>query len=107
MDPAEAPSLRVEVVYSPRARHVETVALTLPGPCSLIQALRSSGLFERHPDLDPQDLRVGVWGRLRRLDDPVCDGDRMEVYRPLQVDPKEARRQRQRRQGATRGRTRG
>ncbi len=37
-------------------------------------------------------LSVGVFGRLRSLDDPLRDGDRVEIYRPLQVDPKEARR---------------
>jgi hypothetical protein len=37
---------------------------------------------------------VGVFGQSCRLDDPVHDGDQIEIYRPLTIDPKEARRQR-------------
>jgi uncharacterized protein len=101
MDRAEAGGssipMRVEVAYSPVPREVELVALTLPSGSTLAQALRASGLLERH-QLAPEALRCGVWGRVQSLDHPLREGDRVEVYRPLTVDPKEARRLRYKRQ---------
>lgn len=64
------------------------------------QALRASGLADDFPGLDLGAASVGVWGRKARLDDPLQQGDRIEVYRPLRVDPKVARRERFRSQGA-------
>ncbi|WP_295639221.1 RnfH family protein [uncultured Methylibium sp.] len=91
-------ALRVEIAYSPEARVVDRVELSLAEPCTVGEALRQSGLLQRHPEIDLDRPRVGVWGRPRRIDEMLSDGDRVEVYRALQVDPKEARRQRQRRQ---------
>lgn len=100
MDPAERDAGRIAVVvaYSPAPRQVEQVSVTLPGGSTVSDALRASGLLERHPEIDLAGLRLGVWGKLRAPADPLRDGDRVELYRPLKVDPKEARRQRQRRQ---------
>jgi hypothetical protein len=56
------------------------------------QAIEASGLLALEPQLRGSALDVGVWNRVVRLDSPVSDGDRIEVYRPLTVDPKEARR---------------
>jgi putative ubiquitin-RnfH superfamily antitoxin RatB of RatAB toxin-antitoxin module len=53
-------------------------------------------LAQRHPAVDFASLRVGVWGKLRELGDALRDLDRVEIYRPLKVDPKEARRVRYR-----------
>lgn len=57
-------------------------------------AIASSGLFEQLPRLKDQPLEVGIFGRPCTLQDPVRPGDRIEIYRPLQEDPKAARRQR-------------
>lgn len=89
--------IRVEVAYSPAPRIVEVAALTLPAGSTLAQALRASGLLERHA-LAPETMRCGVWGRPQAPDWPLRDGDRVEVYRVLTVDPKEARRLRYKRQ---------
>jgi putative ubiquitin-RnfH superfamily antitoxin RatB of RatAB toxin-antitoxin module len=90
--------LRVEVVYSPRAGVVDRVMLALPPGATLADALAASGVNERHPEA--ASLPAGVWGRVQPADTPLRDGDRVEVYRPLQVDPKEARRLRYKRQKA-------
>ena len=86
--------IHVEVVYSPGAGQVQGVALELPSGASVQDAVLRSGLLSLHPELSMQALVVGVWGGLRRLDDPLRHRDRVEIYRPLQADPKEARRQR-------------
>ena len=95
--------IAVRVAYSPRAGVVEEVALAVPAGTDLLGALRLSGFLERHPGIDTTTRVFGVWGQLRRLDAALREGDRIEVYRPLVIDPKDARRQRQRRQQATAG----
>lgn len=84
--------LRVEVAYSAAPRQVDRVQVTLSAGATILHALRASGMLERHPEIDLAVLRVGIWGRLHALSDPVRDRDRVEVYRGLSVDPKEARR---------------
>ena len=89
---------RVEVVYSPAAREVDLVALDVAEGATVLHALRESRLLERHPQIDLANAKVGVWGRVAPLSQVLREGDRVEVYRPLTVDPKEARRQRYRKQ---------
>ena len=91
---SEAPRLNVVVAYSPAAGEVDVIRLSLPAGATVMQALRESGVLERHAGIDLESQKVGVWGKLRAPDDVLREGDRVEVYRPLQVDPKEARRQR-------------
>ena len=86
------PRLSVWVVYSPRAGVVDQVSLSLAGGATLGDALRASGLLARHPGIDLAVQRVGVWGKPGALEDALRDQDRVEIYRPLTVDPKEARR---------------
>jgi putative ubiquitin-RnfH superfamily antitoxin RatB of RatAB toxin-antitoxin module len=96
MDRADAPSLTLCVAYSPRAGEVDSVELVLPAGATLADALRASGVLERHPGIDLEIIKLGIWGKLATLDAPLRDGDRVELYRPLAVDPKEARRLRYR-----------
>jgi putative ubiquitin-RnfH superfamily antitoxin RatB of RatAB toxin-antitoxin module len=86
----------VTVAYSPRAGEVDEVAVEVAEGATLGDALRASGLLQRHPGIDLGVQRVGIWGRVRPLDAPLRARDRVEVYRPLTVDPKEARRLRYR-----------
>lgn len=102
MGPAEpgagaAAGLRIELAYSPRAGEVVRVALTLPRGATVSQALRASGLLTEHAELQQEGaLRLGIWGMPCDTGTPLRDRDRIEVYRPLTVDPKEARRLRYR-----------
>jgi hypothetical protein len=93
MSPA---ALSVEVAYSPRAGVVECVTLRLPAGATVADAIRASGLVERHR-LDAATLRAGVWCKAQELHVLLRDRDRVELYRPLLVDPKEARRLRYKR----------
>jgi len=96
--------LRVSVAFSPRAGEVDVVELLLPAGATVADALRESGMQSRHPGHALEKLPVGIWGAFCERSDLLRDRDRVEVYRPLQVDPKEARRQRQRAQrGSRRG----
>lgn len=88
--------LRVEVAYSAAPRAVDVVAVELPEGSTVLHALRASRVLERHPEIDLSVNRVGVWGRAVALSEPLRASDRVEIYRGLRVDPKEARRQRYR-----------
>jgi len=84
--------IEVEVVLALPGRE-DAVTLRLPEGASLLDAVRASGVLERHPDLRGP-LKLGVFGEMRRSESVARQGDRIEVYRPPAADPKEARRQR-------------
>ena len=98
-----ADRLGVEVIYCPRPGACEVVPLQLDAPATLADALQASGLLQRH-GLVLGDLRFGIWGRVQPSQTPLRERDRIEIYRALQVDPKEARRLRYRGQRAKGGR---
>ena len=74
--------------------------MELPQGATVLQALQASGIADEFPALELNAATVGVWGRKARPDELLQEGDRVEVYRPLRVDPKVARRERFRSQGA-------
>ncbi|MFT3665481.1 RnfH family protein [Piscinibacter sp.] len=96
--------MRVSVAYSPRAGEVDEVTVELPPGATLADAIRASGMAARHPGLDLAGAKLGVWGRVQPATHPLRERDRVEIYRALQVDPKEARRQRYRGTAASRRR---
>ena len=91
--------IRVEVVFAAAPHQVDSTALQLTPGATVQDALRASGLAQRHDSALLDALVPGVWGKAAALDAQLRDGDRIELYRPLLVDPKEARRQRYRRDG--------
>jgi putative ubiquitin-RnfH superfamily antitoxin RatB of RatAB toxin-antitoxin module len=93
---APADTLRVQVVFCTQPGRTEVCELMLPQGAVLSQALAASGLVERHA-LRLDELKAGIWGKVRELTTVLRDHDRVEIYRPLQVDPKEARRLRYKR----------
>lgn len=95
----DARRLRVTVMYSPAPRQVHEWAVELAPQATVLQALQASGLAGVSTDLDLRAAAVGIWGRKASLEQPVREGDRVEIYRPLTVDPKLARRERFRKQG--------
>ena len=94
---AEAPEnsglLRVTVVFA-HPEHQTPVRLELPSGSTVGMAIRASGLLEKHPDIDLAHNAVGIYGRRVRLDALLYEGDRVEIYRPLPVDPRALRQQR-------------
>jgi putative ubiquitin-RnfH superfamily antitoxin RatB of RatAB toxin-antitoxin module len=82
-------SIRVEVVRA-LPKRVDAVALTLPAGATVEQAIRASGIAG--VDLGA----VGIFGRRVPPATRLADGDRVEIYRPLALDPKEQRRRRAR-----------
>ena len=74
-----------------------SVSLQLPQGATVADAISASGLAERFPELEISPDRLGVFAELRRPEDVLKPGDRVEIYRPLKADPKEIRREMARR----------
>lgn len=106
MNRPEPPRLRIRVVCL-RPGLVFERSLLLPAGATVGEAVVASGARETAADAAAAHPAVGVFGQLRSLADPLSDGDRVEIYRPLTIDPKEARRiraaVRRRRRAATAG----
>ncbi len=97
--------LHVTLVYSPAPRQVTQHELLLPKGTTVAQAVEQAGLLNECPEINLRDQAafvVGIWGRKTTLNHVLRDSDRVEIYRPLLVDPKVARRERFQKQG-TRG----
>jgi uncharacterized protein len=85
----------IEVAYAtPRRQAV--VRLRLPPGTTLRQAVERSGLLAEFPEISLESCKLGVFGRPRKAGDLLEAGDRVEIYRPLIADPKQARRARAR-----------
>lgn len=83
----------IEVVYA-KPDEQAVVSLDVVQGSTVEQAIGLSGLRERFPEIDQYELRTGVFGVLCKPGQAVKKGDRIEIYRPLIHDPKDARRQR-------------
>jgi len=88
-----ADSICIEIAYAKPARQ-ELIELKLPLGSTIGQAIEASGLLARYPEIDLAKTKVGVYGKLAKLDTALRDKDRVEIYRPLIADPKEVRKQR-------------
>jgi putative ubiquitin-RnfH superfamily antitoxin RatB of RatAB toxin-antitoxin module len=82
----------IEVVYA-RAEEQVSVALEVPAGTSVAEALERSGLRSRYPEI-ADETPLGIFGKVVAPDTAVAAGDRVEFYRPLLADPKQARRRR-------------
>lgn len=88
-----ADTIHVDVVYALPQRQ-EAISLVLPAGSTVQQALDASGLATKYPEIDLTQNRLGIYAKLVKLDTPLRDHDRVEIYRPLIADPKEVRKAR-------------
>ncbi|HET9818869.1 MAG TPA: RnfH family protein [Rhodanobacteraceae bacterium] len=87
--------MRVSVICA-EVDKVFDVELELPAGSTVRAAIDASRIREHRPDIEIRADRVGVFSRRATFDTPLRNGDRVEIYRPLRIDPKEARRKRAR-----------
>jgi putative ubiquitin-RnfH superfamily antitoxin RatB of RatAB toxin-antitoxin module len=90
---AEPAQLQVRICYATPQLQVLR-ELKVPAGATVQQAIMQSGLLREHAAIDLTNCRVGIYGKLKELDTPVRDQDRIEIYRPLIADPMESRRRR-------------
>lgn len=93
--------MKVELLWSPAPREVLSLELDVPAGSRVLDVIKASGWLAQHEALTPLPS-VGVWGRKCPPEQVLEPGDRIEIYRPLRVDPKVARRERFATQGARR-----
>jgi putative ubiquitin-RnfH superfamily antitoxin RatB of RatAB toxin-antitoxin module len=92
-------ALAITLLYSPVPRQVRQWDLSLPSGSTVAEGIRASGVLLEFPELAKGRLAVGIWGRKASLRQLLQQQDRLEIYRPLRVDPKIARRERFNKQG--------
>ena len=85
--------MKVEVIYALREQAL-VVTVNVPSGATLREAVVASGVLERHPEISLEKQAYGIFGRRAALEARLSPGDRVEIYRPLAIDPKEARRRR-------------
>jgi putative ubiquitin-RnfH superfamily antitoxin RatB of RatAB toxin-antitoxin module len=89
----QAADIRVQVCFA----HPEVQVLrdlVVPAGSTVQEAIARSGVLRDVPQIDLTVCRVGIYGKLKSLDAPLRERDRIEIYRPLLADPKESRRKR-------------
>ena len=90
---ADPELIEISVAWAGTDR-VHLIQLKVVPGTTVEQALRASRILEICPEIDLRSHRVGIFNKVCALDDKVARGDRVEIYRPLLADPKEARRSR-------------
>lgn len=90
-------AIKVEVVYA-NPKYQQLISLEVPENCSVLAAIQISGIIEQFPEINLQKNKVGIFGKIIELNSCVTEGDRIEIYCPLLIDPKEARKSRAKKQ---------
>jgi uncharacterized protein len=85
--------IEVEIAYALQD-HQLLIAVTVPQGATVLEAIKQSQILHHFPDIDLNKQKVGIFSRFCQLDQIVHAGDRIEIYRPLSIDPKDARRAR-------------
>jgi hypothetical protein len=84
--------IQVEIVFA-TADQQRLFGLTVPPEATIADVIEMSAVAECFPEHDLDAMQVGVWGHPADRRQTVGNGDRIELYRPLEMDPREARRQ--------------
>lgn len=90
---ADVGFIKVQVCYS-SVHEVTLLEVQVAANATLSEAVTRSGILQKHPEIDLAANKFGIYGKLKSADSPLHEGDRVEIYRPLIADPKEARRRR-------------
>ena len=85
--------IMVEVAYALPEEQV-IISIKVPTKCNVKQAIKKSGIQKKFPNIDLSKNKVGIFGKKTTLNHPLKNRDRIEIYRPLILDPKEMRRKR-------------
>lgn len=88
-----ANTMRIQVCYATPSMQILHDLSVSPG-ITLLDAIHLSGILQQVPEIDLAVSKTGIYGKLKPLDTVLREHDRVEIYRPLTADPKEARRRR-------------
>lgn len=85
--------MNIGVCYAEADRQL-WMRLDVPEDCSVQDAIQRSGVLKRFPEIDLKRQKVGIFGKIVKLDSAVKEGDRIEIYRGIVADPKTVKRRR-------------
>lgn len=85
--------MQISVAYSEPAQQL-WLRIEVPEDSTVEQAIIKSGILRQFPDIDLTEQKVGIFGKLAKLDAGLQAGDRIEIYRPITADPKTTPRRR-------------
>jgi putative ubiquitin-RnfH superfamily antitoxin RatB of RatAB toxin-antitoxin module len=83
--------MQVSVAYANKKKHT-WLKLEVPEGATVREVIVSSGILVQFPDIDLENQKVGIFGKVTKLDDTVEDGNRIEIYRPITADPESVER---------------
>ncbi len=83
----------VEVAYATPQKQL-LIALQVPAGTTALAAAEQSGIADEFDGLDIRAAKLGIFGKVVKPDQVLQAGDRIEIYRPLLVDPKQVRKER-------------
>lgn len=83
-------NINITLFYASSQEQVE-IPLSIARDTTAIRAIKASGILERFPELVMHELSIGVFGQKVAFDVLLQEGDRLEIYRALLIDPKQAR----------------
>lgn len=86
-------TIEVEIAYA-RPERQSLIPVRVPRGATAADAVRASGILAEHPEIEWPGAPLGIFGEKIAADHELAPGDRVEIYRPLTLDPKEARRRR-------------
>ncbi len=92
--------MKIHIAYAARHGVYLSAHEVAPGSQAM-QAIAASGMLQQFPDIDLQRNKIGIYGRLITPETIIQAGDRIEIYEPVPVDPKQARRERAKAAGKT------
>lgn len=106
MENAETAEITVEVAYA-RPDKQRILRVAVKNACTLLEAVKLSGILEEFPEISLADVSFGVFGKVEKKPEQriLKAGERVEIYRPLLIDPKESRKQRAEKLKSSQGRT--
>jgi putative ubiquitin-RnfH superfamily antitoxin RatB of RatAB toxin-antitoxin module len=78
--------MKVSIAYTNRRKKV-WLKLDVPDTATVKEVIVNSGILEQFPDIDLEQQKVGIFGKVTKLDARVEEGNRVEIYRPITADP--------------------
>lgn len=89
-----AQTFTVEIAYADLVGHQYLESVDVPAGVTIRGTIERARLLDRFPEIDLTQNKVGIFGRVKSLDELVEPGERVEIYQALQIDPKQSRRER-------------
>jgi len=83
----------VEVIYALLKEQL-VFRVNMSEACTIEEAIVQSKIVDKYPEIDLKTVKVGIFNQIKNMSDRVSDGDRIEIYRELIANPKEARKKR-------------